>query len=406
MGDDHGNFIGGRWHPVGDGEGFAIEDATGAELTRRPRTSAGALEEALGVLEAVGRTWWERAPAERAEVVQAMDLGADLDSCAEALGARMGIESSRALQLLEDDLGEIEAGEHGVAEAPGIALVRCAPSALLSGLAPLVTRSLERGWCVLLLADPALPWLAESVARAWERAGGGAEALALLHDDGATTARSVLGSERLAGVQVRDNEERLADLEKAMAPRGKVGFGLGILEREAKEATFAGFPLCDATAVVTSECDPEEEAHAVCEAAFGLAEALGGEREGSLGRVVCHEGLFSTFTEALLERFDALEQAEALQRPLQQDLGGWAAELARAAVGDGATCLRGGPSDSIGRGGRGKIIRSVFTNVEPRWRLARARRPAPALALLRASDDSRAHELALACDAGHAHGTE
>jgi hypothetical protein len=49
------------------------------------------------------------------------------------------------------------------------------------------------------------------------------------------------------------------------------------------------------------------------------------------------------------------------------------------------------------------MTRSVFTNVEPNWRLARADRPSPALALIRASDDDMARELALACDASHSH---
>ena len=69
MGGDHGNFIGGRWRPVGDGEGFVVQDVAGAELTRRPRTSAGDLEEALGALGAASGAWWERAPGERAELL-------------------------------------------------------------------------------------------------------------------------------------------------------------------------------------------------------------------------------------------------------------------------------------------------------------------------------------------------
>ena len=104
----------------------------------------------------------------------------------------------------------------------------------------------------------------------------------------------------------------------------------------------------------------------------------------------------------MLKGFDALKKADGpLSRPLQRGMEDWLEDISRASVGEGATCLRGGPSDSIGKGGRDKIIRSVFTNVEPNWRLAQASRPAPALALLRAPDDHRAHELALACDAGH-----
>lgn len=400
MGGDHGNFINGRWRAAGAGEGFVVTDAEGAELARRPRSTAGELEEALGVLEGGSQAWWERAPLERAEALQAMDLQGELSAWSGAFGARIGVDGVSAERLLAEDLSELERLEPVSAPGPGIALVRAAPTALLSGLLPLVFSALERGWCVLLMADPALPWLAEAVASAWQRAGGGPDTLALLQDDGATTTRSVLGSGRIAGVLARDHQERLKDLRAAMSTRAAEGFGTGVVESKSSIASFEGGLLRDSTAIVTSDLDPLEEAARICEAAFGRALALGGEREGSLGRVVCHEGLFSDFTRVLLERFDTLEAAEgALKQPLQAGLGAWSEELTQAAVGEGATCLRGGPSDSIERGRRGKIIRSVFTNVEPKSRLARASRPAPALALLRASTDAGVHELALACDA-------
>jgi hypothetical protein len=402
MGGDHGNFIDGRWRAVGAGEGFVVSDAQGAELTRRPRSSAGDLEEALGVLEGASHAWWERAPSERAEVVRAMDLSGDLGAWAGALGARIGVDGSAAERLLEEDLMEHEWPEPVDAHGPGVALVRAAPTVLLSGLLPLVASALERGWCVLLMADPALPWLAEAVASAWQRGGGGADTLALLHDDGATAARAALGSGRLHGALARDHSRRLEDLRAAMSPRGAEGFGSGVVDSMSPSAHLEGSLVRDSTAVVTSELDPEEEARAICEAAFGATVALGGEREGSIGRVVCHEGLFSVFTRALLERLDALEEVEGpLKTPLQGGLGAWSEEIAQAAVGEGATCLRGGPSDSIERGRRGKIRRSVFTNVEPKLRLSRASRPAPALALMRAPSDAGVHELALACDADH-----
>jgi len=404
MGGDHGNFIGGRWRSVGAGEGFVVEDVMGEELTRRPRSSGGDLEEALGVLEGASHAWWDRALGERSEAVEAMEFAGGLEVCAEALGARVGVDSGRAQRLLEEDLTELEWMEPFDSEGPGVALVRAAPTALLSGLVPLVGRALAGGWCVLLQADPALPWLAEVVAAAWERAGGDSEVMAVLHDDGATTARSALGSGRLSGVLARDHSLRLAELEAA-SPGRSASFGSGVLGSKRGGASFEGFVVEDSTAVVTSDLDPDEEAAVVCEAAFGAAEALGGERERSVGRVVCHEGLFSRFTGALLERFDVIMEGEGpLRKALQSGMEPWVEELAQSAVGDGATCLRGGPSDSIERGRRGKITCSVFTNVDPNWRLARARRPAPALALMRASSDAEVHELALACDAGHESG--
>ncbi|MCH2107173.1 MAG: hypothetical protein MK291_11090, partial [Planctomycetes bacterium] len=318
MGGDHGNFINGRWRAAGPGEGFVVAGPMGEELTRRPRSTAHELEEALGVLEGSSQAWWERAASERVEAVRAMDIVGALGDGAGALGVRLGLDEAGALGLLSEDLGKVEALESIEVSGPGVALVRAAPTALFSGLTPLIESALSRGWCVLLLADPTLPWLAEAVARAWSVAGGEAGALALLHDDGATTARSVLGSGQLVGVLARDHEARLGELQAALSPSRGKGFGAGVVDPGRPSTSFEGFAVRDATAAVTSDLDPEEEAEKVCEAAFGAALALGGERDGSLGRVVCHEAHFSAFTRGFLERFDALESAYGpLNRHLQ-----------------------------------------------------------------------------------------
>ena len=404
MGENYGNLINGLWRPAGAGDGFVVADAGGAELERRVRAGAGDLEEALGGLEEASRAWWVRSRAERGEILDSLELGEGLDVCAAGVGARTGMSLEEAKRLLEEDLGELEGWDAEPVSAPGVSLVRCAPTALLSGLASLMMQSLERGWTVLLLADPELPWLAEVLADSWLRAGAPADALALLHDDGVSCARSALNSGRLSAASICDLEERLQSFQAKLSPRERSGFGVGVLEHERMEAAFYGVPLRDATSVVTSDCDPEEEAVAVAEAAFGSVLALGGEREGSIGRVICHERQFSAFTSALLEAFDALGERDGpLIRPLLPKLNEWMTELSQAAVGEGATTLRGGSSGSNERPARGKMGRSVFTNLEPNWSLACAGRPAPALSLLRAPDDERAHELALACDSDHRH---
>jgi acyl-CoA reductase-like NAD-dependent aldehyde dehydrogenase len=404
MGENYGNLINGLWRPAGAGDGFVVADASGAELERRVRAGAGDLEEALGGLEEASRSWWVRSSGERGEILDSMDLEGGLESCAAGVAARIGISSGEAMSLLEEDLGELEEWNAEPVGGPGVSLVRCAPTALLSGLASLLMQSLERGWTVLLLADPELPWLAEVLADAWLKAGGPADALALLHDDGVSCARSALSSGRLSAVLACDLEERLQSFQAKLPRRESASFGTGVAAGERREAAFYGVPLRDATSVVTSECDPVEEAVAVVEAAFGAALALGGEREGSIGRVICHERQFSAFTCALLEAFDALEQRDQpLIRSLLPKLNEWMTELSQAAVGEGATTLRGGASDSNERASRGKMGRSVFTNLEPNWSLACAGRPAPALSLLRAPDDEKAHELALACDSDPAH---
>jgi acyl-CoA reductase-like NAD-dependent aldehyde dehydrogenase len=403
MGENYGNLINGLWRPAGAGEGFVVADAGGAELGRRMRASAGDLEEALGGLEEASRSWWMRSSGERGEILDSLDLGDGLEGCAAGVAARIGVSSEEAKSLLEEDLGELEEWNTEPVGGPGVSLVRCAPTALLSGLASLMMQSLERGWTVLLLADPELPWLAELLADAWLRAGAPAEALALLHDDGLSCARSALGSGRLSAVALCDLDERIQSFQAKLKlhESASIGmsFGAGVAEGGGSDSVFYGVPLRDATSVVTSDCDPVQEAVAVVEASFGSALALSGEREGSIGRVICHERQFSVFTGALLEAFDVLEQQNGpLLRPLMPKLDGWMTALSQSAVGEGATSLRGGASDSNERVSRGKMGRSVFTNLEPNWSFACAGRPAPALSLLRAPDDEKAHELALSCD--------
>ena len=397
MGENHGNLINGLWRPAGAGSGFVVADAGGAELERRIRASADDLDEALGCLEEGSRSWWARSLEERGEVLDSLELTSGLEICAAGVAARLALSHEQARALLEEDMGELEVQASESVSGPGVALVRCAPTALLSGLASLMLPSLERGWTVLLLADPELPWLAEALANAWLGAGAPRDALALLHDDGGTCARSALRSERLSGVLVCDLEERLEGLRSKLLPRESAGFGAGVLDHST--AAFHGVPLRDATTVVTSACDPEAEAVAIAEAAFGSSLALWGEREASIGRVVCHERQLSAFTASLLEACDALERRDGpLIRPLLPNSEAWMEALSQSAVGEGATTLRGGASGSNESSHRGKLCRSVFTNVEPNWRLARAGRPAATLSLLRASDDEGAQKLALACD--------
>jgi acyl-CoA reductase-like NAD-dependent aldehyde dehydrogenase len=371
------------------------------------RAETSDLEEALAVLEGGCQAWWEQGAGGRGEILDSLDLSAGIQRCAAGVAARIGLSLDEAEGLLSGDLEELETAEVDTATAPGVALVRCAPTALLSGLASQLVQTLERGWSVLLLADPELPWLAEILADSWLRAGAPADALALLHDDGISCARAALSSGRLSAASICDLDARLGVFEAKLEIREGVGSGLGAARGGGLASSFYGIPLRDATSVVTSDCDPVEAAVAVVEAAFGSALALGGERNASIGRVVCHERQFSAFTGALLEAFDALEQRDGpLIRPLLPKLNGWMRELSQSVGGEGGTTLRGGASDSNEKGARDKMGRSVFTNLGPNWSFASAGRPAPAIALLRAPDDEKAQKLALACDAGPAQAPE
>lgn len=392
------NWIGGRWRPAELGQEFELGPrAPGLRPRRWPRSGAADLELALEAARGA-RAWRELEGRERLELLGAA-LGAldDDQRGAGELAQALGLEEpelaplrararTAALRGLEGELEPQEGSSAGAtlvfARAGG--LHRAALEALLAPLAV--------GEAVILVSDPSLPELAVELARAFELAGLPPGALALLHDDSRTLLRCAaahpeLSRARLAGCE-EDAHELAAFAEAARASRSARSEAPLLLESR---------PLRRGSAAVLQAEDLGQRAAELARAAFGRAEALGGQLEGQVGRVLCHEAVFSPFSEALLAEVDRLSEGARPLRLLDPELPDRVGRLLRLGLDEGATLVRGPaepPSGSQPLGAEVTLLPSVFTNAEPRQRLVRASRPAPVLALLRAADDEAARALA------------
>ncbi len=146
-------------------------------------------------------------------------------------------------------------------------------------------------------------------------------------------------------------------------------------------------PLETAHRNVEPGADPVRAAEAVLAHAFGREETHSGQLAGQLGRVRVEPRLLSRFTAALLE---GLARGAELTPPLDPPLGPVEADLpaylemaGRLALEEGATAIHE-RRDGSPRGRAGaRIVRLVFTNVEPRMRVWNLTRPAPLLLISR-----------------------
>ncbi len=260
-----------------------------------------------------------------------------------------------------------------LADASTGGVVLCVPHASELVLAPLARAGahLARGERVLLVVPGNLPALAH-LAAAW--AGAECRALAVVVDDGLGCLREALGARAIGRVEASGPPARVQALAELCASACAAE-----VERELRV-------LRNTSLVVGREDDPEAAAREAVQRAFGRVRALGGQREGALGRVVCHERSFSRFTSALLAQLEgAGEVALALLEPETREHleAAWALGLD-----EGATPLVSHEDHT----------RMVFTNVDPRLQLAALARCAPLLCLVRASGDAEARETARRLD--------
>lgn len=397
------NWIGGEWRAAAKGGSYALGATLPGPRGIWPRSGAEDLELALAAAREGGPRWRAWTRAERLELLlDALEPDLFLGDPEGLLAARLWalpreVESfvSQARRRGRGVLGRRRGTPRPPARpAPTTALVRVHGAALFGGLVERVWTLLLEGWAVVLVADPALPMLAREVALALDHADLPPGALSLLCDDGAGSLRAGLQAPGVGWAWVLDLEERGAEvLELAGRPRrGPAGApgGLPVLFE----------PLASGTRVVRAAEDPEQAAREVALGALGRAQALSGQREGQVGRVVVHRRLFSRFSAALLAEVDRLSADPAgTLALLDPELPRYVERLRRLGLDEGATLLRGdgglwldprGGPGSPGRGRDGTLEPLVFTNVEPRMRLARAQRPAPLLRLLRAEDDDAA----------------
>ncbi len=421
----HGNWIGGTWRPAHGGRSYESAPAGGGPGVRWPRSGAEDLEQALAATREGGAAWRAWTRAERRELLEdALAEDLFLGDPGGELAAQLGALASEVEPWIRAArrAGVAALGERRrraprlpaeLPTEPGTALVRVHGAALFEGLVVRLWPMLLEGWSVILVADGALPGIARELCLALDHADLPPGALALLFDDGASVLRAGLSGPGVDFALVLDHADRGAEvLELAGRERGlgPASTGGGTRPRRGQGGRRGPLPvrfeaLSGSCAVVRGTDDPARAARRIARAALGRSEALSGQAAGQAGWVVVHRRLFSAFSAALLVELDALgEDPLGPLAPIDPEAPRHVERLRRLGLDEGATLLRGDSGTwfdgAPGRagGGRGSQRRAregrleplVFTNVEPRMRLARARRPAPVLRLLRADDDGAA----------------
>ncbi len=403
------NFIDGAWAPALGGDVFeaGLRQRSREESIWWPRSGARDLVAAVAGLRRASPAWRRRRPDERAELLSlALDRwhgnASGADQLAELLGLGEGAlddDFERALLTGDELIATAPIADHSD-ERP--AVVRVSAAELYPGLVREVIGELLHGRSVLILSDPDLPWAAHELVLQLSSDKALAGVVALLHDDRRACTSIALKSSAFSRVYLPGvNPDRATgEVPRGLSVSTSQGFGVGVFDNlPGEEKNGPGEVILKAPAntsfVVLEGDDPAAAATEAYDRAFGAVRALSGQRAGQVGRVICHQRLFSTFTEALLERMERARD-EVACRVFSSNLDRYQANLCRLGLDEGATLVLGGPEEVSGfRGGRqnGILPPSVFTNAEPTMGLSNAFRPAPVLSLIRASSDAAAHAL-------------
>jgi acyl-CoA reductase-like NAD-dependent aldehyde dehydrogenase len=318
----------------------------------------------------------------------------------------LGSRIARELGLRADEFASRHSGElyrlHEALEmlvdgesAQGVGFFQAHWSDLAAGLLMRVAPQLVAGQAVIVLGDARLPLAAQAVARALETADVPRGVVALLFDDHDGALNAAASSPGLAWLRLKDHDRRLDTLRERWGVRCK--------------PEWTWWPVRARSQVVARDDDPELAAQLAVEQSIARAATLSAQFPGHTARVLCHQRLFSRFTEELLARLgasaDVLDPVPAIEGDLDEYVrGAW--ELG---LDEGATPLAGWErepsSDGRERGDAAGAAPTwsgawprVFTNVEARSRLCELTRPAPVLRLLRVPTDEVARELARELD--------
>ena len=406
MHQQHFNWLAGQW--VGAERGRTFEAAGGAW----PRSGEADLRAAFGCLESDGGAWAAMDRRERhALLVRARArLRAD-GHLARELGRGLGLVGDEADSHLEEDLFQLDQAleilrDGGVGRPPVAGVFRAHWSDRVGRLAARSALRLVAGQRVLLIADPRLPNAAEAWVRALAEAGLPPGALALLHADTGDLFEQAIGAHAAAWIRMVGHTEELA-CAATRVPAGLRDSGSFWLLRSR-------------TGLVFADDDPARAAEAIVADAFGRRTSLSGQLPGHVARVVCHQRNFSRFTQSLLDRVEA--DPDVAQPVPMIEAGAFEHLRSSWELGldEGATPIFGGrpgdreptPAEAPQSGALGKPFGAgiparylegrrarratplIFTNVEPRQRLACLVRPEPLLRLVRAASDEAVRQLA------------
>lgn len=463
--EEHANWIGGEWRPALKEHVFEI--AAGNDLARAigrwPRSSERDVELAVVAGSRAEAGWRALAFAKRRAILErAARALASAPDPGGLIAARVGLEGREIaphFDGIEDTLQR--ALSEGPYASPGRAAVR---SGLLLFQAdwselyrePLraLVAALVHGRSIVMLSDPRTPMLAENIARALQEAGLPSGVLGLLHDDGETCLRAGIEESAISGLCVSGPAVHLRRVERIVhslhpaahdtPPGAAVHFGAGLEDPPGPALDLR--VLRNASRVIGASADAALEACEVVVQAFSRSQALSGQAPGAVGRVLCHERIFSRFTSELLLE---LERHADVSQPLPLTDREVAAHVRRAyelGLDEGATPIFSGksrrPGASRARAETGepaperaaeraadrshdrgpdraperaperkpapapsKKTRApvslwpiVFTNVEEHMRLAWLGRPAPVVCLMRIASDAAGAALAAQLD--------
>ena len=378
-----------------------------------PRAGDHEVRQALSAAHAAYEPWRSLPWGERVAILRrAADLLATRIGLEACLAPSLGLQAEELAPGLEEQLFRFRESLELLAEgAPpeGPGCFQAHWSDQLGGLGARLARHLATGETAVLISSPKLPQAARILADALAEAGLPDGVAALLHDDTSSTLSQLIAGAGIRWVRLRESAEGIA----ALRARSSRAFGAGLLR-------WSCWPVANSTYSVLRADDPAEAAEAVLERGCSRSSTLSGQLPGQVGRVVCHQRLFSRLGEELLTR---LESRMALARPvplIEPDLFAHAKALWGLGLDEGATPIFGSEPARNGRrptrvpapreaapaglaevgeraGERFKepptLEPILFTNVDPGQRLATQRRPCPVLALIRAGSDEDAAEL-------------
>lgn len=407
----HHNRIGGLWVAPAAGLSHEVTSATGSVLGSWPRSGEDDLEVALESARGAAKSWRELRHGLRVGLLrQGLETIVHARTIDQGVADRLGLPVAECVRYRRQAFRRGDAilrHAPGPQPAKGVALVRVDARAAVSGLVEDLFVPLSRGMPTLLLSDPAMPFLADEVCVALDGIGIPHGILSVLHDDGLTVLRAAAECPDVKRVMIRGTAESIRVAREAFDRKPRVAgavdtdFGAGVPGRG--ELQFVGRLLADRTFVVRSGSDPDGAAEEVVRRGFGALETWSGQAEGSVGRVLCHERIFSRFSEALVGTLAELQSEGKALAALDPALWDEIADRVSLGLDEGATLILGEPTGSR-RPKRDAILTpSVFTNAEPRMRLLRPGLPAAVLVLMRCKDDAQAATLADELDGASTH---
>lgn len=386
------NLVGGHWAPALEGGTFELRALTEPfeVVARWPRSGPEDGVRALEATSAAAEAWAGAGRVRRIERLRRLPDALEGRLPTGELAAGLGVEENELGACLQEELFRLretlEILADGGVEESGGGVFQAHWSDGVGRLAARVLVPLAAGRTALLFASPRLPAAARAVAEAAEEIGCGDGVLSVLNDDTGEALRAALSEPGLAWARLCGTDEALAGLEERLGawPEGA-----------------SVWPLRGAVHGVLEDADPAREAALVVEKGLGRSSTLTGQMPGQVGRVVCHQRLFSRFSEELLQ---CLEAAPDAQRPVPDIEGDLPEHVRRAwALGldEGATPIFGAEplarpvAQAEPNGARPPLAVPpvVFTNVEPGLRLAGLGRPSPVLSLIRGTSDEEVRGL-------------